>query len=97
MSSSNTVPFVTAGRGHAVSGPEAPLPRFSTGREAALALRPDQPVYCFRPSVLMEDARVIHESTPVLPLDDGSAGWRDTLVLTYRASGFLDPSADQSA
>ncbi len=29
--------------------------RFVTGREAALALRPDEPVYCFRPSVLKRD------------------------------------------
>ncbi|WP_090669441.1 alanine racemase [Aureimonas jatrophae] len=28
---------------------------FSTAREAALALRPDVPVYCFRPQVLRED------------------------------------------
>ena len=30
---------------------------FSTGTEAALALRPDHPLYCFRPTVLKEDAR----------------------------------------
>lgn len=32
------------------------LPRFATGREAALEMRPDQPVYCFRPDVLAADA-----------------------------------------
>ncbi|MBB3949169.1 ornithine decarboxylase [Aureimonas jatrophae] len=32
-----------------------PLQTFSTAREAALALRPDVPVYCFRPQVLRED------------------------------------------
>ena len=42
--------------------------------------------------LLMDDTRVIHESTPVLPEGDASGGWRDTLVLTYRAGGFLDPS-----
>jgi ornithine decarboxylase len=34
------------------------LPRFRTAREAALELRPDQPVYCFRPSVLEADTRL---------------------------------------
>lgn len=38
--------------------------------------------------LLMEDARVIHESTPIQPLD-ATGGHRDTLVLTFRASGFL--------
>lgn len=36
--------------------------------------------------LLLDDARVIHESTPIQPLD--GAGHRDTLVLTYRAGGF---------
>jgi hypothetical protein len=36
--------------------------------------------------LLLDDARVIHESTPIQPLAD--AGHRDTLVLTYRAGGF---------
>ena len=30
--------------------------QFATGQEAALTLRPDQPVYCFRPKVLTADA-----------------------------------------
>jgi hypothetical protein len=38
--------------------------------------------------LLMDDARVIHESTPIQPLD-GDAGHRDTLVVTLRAAGFL--------
>jgi hypothetical protein len=38
-------------------------------------------------SVLMlDDARVIHESTPIQPLQAG--GYRDTLVVTLRATGF---------
>ncbi|MGA8010655.1 MAG: 2OG-Fe dioxygenase family protein [Thiomonas sp.] len=41
--------------------------------------------------LLMDDTRVIHESTPILPEGDANGGWRDTLVLTYRAGGFLDP------
>jgi hypothetical protein len=36
--------------------------------------------------MLLDDERVIHESTPIQPL--GSYGYRDTLVLTYRAGGF---------
>ena len=39
--------------------------------------------------LLLDDARVIHESTPIQP--DGDIGARDTLVLTYRAGGFQDP------
>ena len=36
--------------------------------------------------LLLDDARMIHESTPIQPL--GEYGHRDTLVLTYRAKGF---------
>ena len=36
--------------------------------------------------LLLDDARVIHESTPIQPL--GRHGYRDTLVLTYRARQF---------
>jgi hypothetical protein len=39
--------------------------------------------------LLMDDARVIHETTPIQP--DGPEGRRDTLVLTYRAEGFQAP------
>lgn len=38
--------------------------------------------------LLLDDARVIHESTPIQPLVEEQMGWRDTLVLTYRRSGF---------
>ena len=38
--------------------------------------------------LLLDDARVIHESTPIQPLAEGPPGWRDTLVLTARAGGF---------
>ncbi|MGQ2908726.1 MAG: alanine racemase [Aliihoeflea sp.] len=33
------------------------MQKFANAREAALALRPDDPIYCFRPDVLKEDAR----------------------------------------
>ena len=38
--------------------------------------------------LLLDDQRVIHESTPIQPTGDG--GYRDTLVLTFRAGGFLE-------
>jgi len=39
--------------------------------------------------LLMDDERVIHETTPIQP--EGGSGVRDTLVLTYRARGFQAP------
>jgi len=39
--------------------------------------------------LLLDDERVIHETTPIQPA--GEPGWRDTLVLTWRANGFQDP------
>jgi hypothetical protein len=44
--------------------------------------------------LLMDDARVIHETTPIQP--DGEDGVRDTLVLTYRAEGFQAPDTAKS-
>ncbi len=40
------------------------MQRFENAREAALALRPDEPVYCFRPEVLKADARQFMEMFP---------------------------------
>ncbi len=42
--------------------------------------------------LLMDDARVIHETTPIQPADDAAPGHRDTLVITLRAGGFLAPA-----
>ena len=43
-------------------------------------------------TLLLDDARVIHETTPIFPNDGSTAnGHRDTLVLTYRAAGFQAP------
>ncbi len=43
-------------------------------------------------TLLLNDARVIHETTPIFPDHaDGEKGYRDTLVLTYRAVGFQAP------
>ncbi|TWG87627.1 hypothetical protein L599_006100000080 [Luteimonas sp. J16] len=38
--------------------------------------------------LFLDDARVIHESTPIQPLREGGQGHRDTLVLTFRAGAF---------
>ncbi|MDQ6680195.1 MAG: 2OG-Fe dioxygenase family protein, partial [Pseudomonadota bacterium] len=40
-------------------------------------------------ALVLDDRRVIHESTPIQPLDDN--GHRDTLVLTFRSGGFQGP------
>ncbi|MEK8049050.1 2OG-Fe dioxygenase family protein [Ideonella sp. DXS22W] len=42
--------------------------------------------------LLLDDERVIHESTPIQPLDAQAGGYRDTLVLTYRRGGFQGPA-----
>jgi hypothetical protein len=41
--------------------------------------------------LVLDDARMIHETTPLQA--DGAAGYRDTLVLTFRRNGFLDPGS----
>lgn len=44
-------------------------------------------------ALLLDDARVVHETTPIQSAAGAGerAGWRDTLVLTYRREGFQDP------
>jgi hypothetical protein len=43
--------------------------------------------------LLLDDARVIHESTPIQPIQtDSEIGYRDTLVLTFRAKAFQGDS-----
>ena len=45
-------------------------------------------------TLLLDDARVVHETTPIQPLLQGDAaqrGHRDTLVITLRAGGFQGP------
>ncbi len=52
-------------------------------------------------TLLLDDTRVIHETTPIQPPGIGAGlaeaesprGVRDTLVLTYRAAGFQGPDA----
>lgn len=43
-------------------------------------------------ALMLNDERVIHETTPIQPLGD-TGGHRDTLVLTFRAGGFQGPPA----
>ena len=43
--------------------------------------------------LLLDDARVIHESTPIQPQQPGAEAHRDTLVLTLRRGGFQGPQA----
>ncbi|TYT27110.1 2OG-Fe dioxygenase family protein [Luteimonas viscosa] len=38
--------------------------------------------------LFLDDARMIHESTPIQPASEDAPGHRDTLVLTFRAGGF---------
>jgi hypothetical protein len=42
--------------------------------------------------LVLDDARVVHETTPIQPIDpEGSSqAWRDTLVVTFRREGFQD-------
>jgi hypothetical protein len=46
-------------------------------------------------TLLLDDERVIHETTPIQPAAPG--GHRDTLVLTYRSHGFQDPQQGNAA
>jgi len=45
--------------------------------------------------LMLDDARVIHETTPIQPTsaDATLLGHRDTLVLTFRSGGFQGPAA----
>jgi hypothetical protein len=40
-------------------------------------------------ALLLDDAKVIHETTPIQ--NDGDGGVRDTLVITFREQGFQAP------
>ena len=42
-------------------------------------------------ALLLDDTRVIHETTPILPTGKPAGGFRYTLVLTFRAEGFQAP------
>jgi hypothetical protein len=40
-------------------------------------------------TLLLDDTRMIHETTPIQPVE--GIGWRDTLVITLRSGGFQGP------
>jgi hypothetical protein len=40
-------------------------------------------------ALILNDAKMIHETTPIQPI--ATAGYRDTLVLTFRRNGFQEP------
>jgi hypothetical protein len=44
-------------------------------------------------ALLLDDERVIHETTPIQPLQADAPAWRDTLVVTCRRGGFQGPQA----
>jgi len=43
-------------------------------------------------ALLLDDERVVHESTPIQPQDATQPAYRDTLVLTFRRGGFQGPN-----
>ncbi|MCC5866845.1 MAG: 2OG-Fe dioxygenase family protein [Wenzhouxiangella sp.] len=70
---------------HAIKGGESRI--FDADGPHGLRFTLDAPASL----MLLDDARVIHETTPIQPLDPEQPGWRDTLVLTYRSGGFQGP------
>jgi len=47
--------------------------------------------------LLLDDERVIHETTPIQPVDATQPAWRDTLVVTCRRGGFQGPNETNPA
>jgi hypothetical protein len=45
-------------------------------------------------ALLLDDERVIHESTPIQPINAALPAHRDTLVLTFRRGGFQGPATE---
>lgn len=72
---------------HQVSGGETRVYSGNGAEEVHLTLREACSM------LLLDDTRVLHETTAIFPLQGVEGGWRDTLVLTYRAKGFLDPDS----
>ena len=79
------VAVLLAGR-HAIKGGETRI--FEIDGPHGLRFTLDEPWSM----LLLEDARIIHETTPIQPLEAGG-GHRDTLVLTFRAAAFLGDDA----
>jgi hypothetical protein len=73
---------------HAIKGGETRV--FQADRPEGLRFTLQEPWSV----LLLDDARVIHESTPIQPAaPDTPASYRDTLVVTLRAGGFQGDSA----
>jgi len=69
---------------HRVIGGETRV--FPLGSDQGVRFTLDEPWS----ALLLDDTRVVHETTPIQ--SDGDTGWRDTLVVTYRADGFQSPA-----
>jgi hypothetical protein len=78
---------VTLARRRGIKGGESRV--FQASASAGLRFTLDAPWT----TVLLDDARVVHETTPIQPVTPGEPGFRDTLVLTFRAGGFQGPEA----
>ncbi len=80
----DVVAVVMVGR-HGIKGGETRV--FDASGPTGLRFTLVEPWSC----LLLDDAKMIHESTPIQPLE--SHGHRDTLVMTLRAGGFQGPTA----
>lgn len=64
------------------------MQRFMTARDAAQELRPDQPVYCFRPAVLKADARHFRDAFPGKTAYAVKTNGEKMVLQTLAAAGF---------
>ena len=72
---------------HNIKGGESRV--FASNRPDGTRFTLDQPGAL----LILDDHRVIHETTPIQPEHRDQLGWRDTLVITCRAGGFQGPEA----
>jgi ornithine decarboxylase len=64
------------------------MERYKTAREVAAALRPDEPVYCFRPAVLREDALGFKSAFPGKTAYAVKTNSEKMVLETLAAAGF---------
>ena len=64
------------------------MERFETARDAAYAMRPDQPVYCFRPSVLTADALTFKSAFPGKTAYAVKTNGEEMVLRTLARAGF---------
>jgi hypothetical protein len=76
------IAIVLVARQHVVGGETRVFP---IGSDQGVRFTLDEPWSI----LLLDDGRVVHETTPIQ--SDDATGWRDTLVITYRADGFQSP------